>query len=307
MFDAIICANCGSKIRAGRKKCPRCRAVFAAPDPAKAAAESQRLIRASAILVGVFALVIAVLFVMRERTPSTVAPRKTADPFAARRVAPPPAAVAPSQAAPVEEPAERPFMDAAGAGTTAYAAGDYPTALAQYLAAVEKNPQDSESLSNLGQLLVRMNRAPEAIPYFERAIALLPNRWAYQFNMARALGLAGRMDESIAAYRRAQQVYPDDAVTTFNLALALHKKGDEAGAVEQYQKAIALQPEDASFHIALAMSYERLQKNTEAAAAYQEALRLYPSAADADRIRARIALLSGTPAAAPAAADSSRL
>lgn len=300
MLDAIICASCGSKIRAGRKRCPRCRAVFAVADPARAAAASRRLMRASAILVGVFAVVVAVLFVTRERTPTTVAPRKAADPFSARRAVPQPAAAGPVDAAPVEEPADRPFLDPAGAGSTAYAAGDYPTALAQFLAAVEKNPQDSESLSNLGQLLVRMNRAPEAIPYFERAIAILPDRWAYQFNMARALGLAGRMDESIAAYRRAQQVYPDDAVTTFNLALALHKKGDEAGAVEQYQKAIALQPEDASFRIALGMSYERLQKNTEAAAAYQEALRLYPSAADADRIRARIALLSGTPAPAPA-------
>ena len=86
----------------------------------------------------------------------------------------------------------------------AYAAGDFATALERYQAAVQKNPQDAESLSNLGQVLVRLNRTPEAIAYFDRAVAILPNRWAYQFNLARALGLLGRTDEAIAGYRRAQ-------------------------------------------------------------------------------------------------------
>jgi Flp pilus assembly protein TadD len=92
-------------------------------------------------------------------------------------------------------------------------------------------------------------------------------------------------------------------VTTFNLALSLHKKGDEAGAIEQYQKAINLQPDDASFRKALGISYERLQKPSEAAAAYQEYLRLSPAAPDADKVRARIAELTGAPA--PSSAPSS--
>ena len=56
---------------------------------------------------------------------------------------------------------------------------------------------------------------------------------------------------------------------------------------------INLQPEDASFRKALGLSYERLQKPAEAAAAYQEYLRLSPAAEDADRVRARIAELTG--------------
>ena len=105
-----------------------------------------------------------------------------------------------------------------------------------------------------------MNRPADAISVSRARRRILPDRWAYQFNLARALGLVGRMDESIAGYRRAQELFPDDYVTTFNLALALHKKGDEAAAVEQYQKAITLQPEDASFRKALGISYERLQE-----------------------------------------------
>ena len=151
-----------------------------------------------------------------------------------------------------------------------------------------------------------MNRPADAIPYLSRAVSLAPDRWAYQFNLARALGLVGRMDESIQGYRVAQQLFPNDYVTTFNLALALHKQGDEAAAIEQYQKAIVLQPDDASFRKALAISYERLQKSAEAAAAYQEYLRLSPAAPDADKVRARIAELTGAPVASSASSESGR-
>ena len=242
---------------------------------------------------GGFALLVIVLWMMRGASPNAApsvvatAPR---DPFASQhaKTAPKPA----DAVKPAAEGMDRPFLDASGKGASAYMAGDYATALEQYRAAVERNPQDAESLSNLGQVLVRMNKTDEALQYFQRAVSILPDRWAYQFNLARALGLVGRLDESVTAYRRAQQLFPDDYVTTFNLALMLHKRGDEDGAVDQYRKAIALQPEDASFRLALAASLERLQKRSEAAAAYQEYLRLSPSGPDADKVRARIAELT---------------
>jgi tetratricopeptide (TPR) repeat protein len=302
--QAIICAKCGSKVRPGREKCPRCRAVVTVPDPAVAVAASKWLATVAALVSGAFVLLLIGLWVARGST--TTSPPSRA---AARKPAPAaPASGTSPAAAPAALPQigrDRPFLDAAGAGTLAYGAGDYATALAKFQAAIEKNPQDADSLSNLGQVLVRMNRPADAIPYLQRAVSLAPQQWAYQFNLARAFGLVGRMAESIDGYRRAQELFPDDYVTAFNLALALHKTGDEAGAVEQYRKAINLQPDDASFRKALGVSYERLQKRTEAAAAYQEYLRLSPAAADADTVRARIAELTGAsaPPAVPAAAE----
>lgn len=303
MAQAIICAKCGSKVRPGRERCPRCRAFITAPDPARAAAASKRLATIAAGVSAAFVLVIVVLWLLRGPAPST-APARTG---AVVPSAPPAAAVAQPNgpAAPLPQIGrDRPFLDAAGAGTAAYGARDYATSLAQFQAAVERNPKDTDSLSNLGQVLVRLNRPADAIPYLTRAVALAPDRWAYQFNLARALGLVGRSEESIQAYRRAQDLFPADYVTTFNLALALHKSGDEAGAVDQYQKAINLQPEDASFRKALAISYEKLQKRAEAAAAYQEYLRLSPTAADADKVRTRIAELTGPSAPSPTPAAS---
>jgi Flp pilus assembly protein TadD len=294
---AIVCAKCGSKVRPGRDRCPRCRAFVPVHDPAAAAATSRKLATFAAVFSGAFVLLVIALWIARGSTPSAspgrAATAASSTPSARGRTDTP----APAGALPAVG-RDRPFLDAADAATIAYGAGDYATALAQFQAAVERNPQDTDALSNLGQVLVRLNRPADAIPYLERATTLMPDRWAYQFNLARALGLVGRIAESIQGYRRAQELFPDDYVTTFNLALALHKNGDEAGAVEQYQKAINLQPDDASFRKALGVSYERLQKGAEAAAAYQEYLRLSPAAADADTVRARIAQLSGPAGAA---------
>lgn len=196
------------------------------------------------------------------------------------------AAAAPPAAA---EPA---FLDPSGAGAFAYAAGDYETALTQYQAAIDRNPDDAESHSNLGQMLVRVKRVEEAIPHFDRAIAILPQRWAYHFNRARALALLERWDEAIAGYRHAQQLFPDDYATAFNLAQTLHRKGDETAAVQQYLRAIELDPSDPTFRLALGISYERLERRADAAAAYGEYLRLSPNAPDAEKVRARIAQLT---------------
>jgi Flp pilus assembly protein TadD len=297
MTDAILCPSCRAKIRTGHERCPRCRGWFTEQDPAARARHSRQLARWSAAIGAVFVLGLGGLWFLKGDEPAVVTRATTGDPLAARRqprAQPSPAAVA----TPPVETADTPFLEPSGRGSVAYAAGDYASALEQYTAAVAKNPDDAESLSNLGQVLVRLGRPAEALPHFERAITIIPDRWAYRFNLGRALSLLGRWDESIAAYRQAQQLFPDDYATTFNLALTLHKKGDDGAAVDEYRKAIALVPTDASFHFALALSYERLQRSSEAAAAYEEYLRLAPAAADADRVRGRIAQLTGASGAA---------
>ena len=269
-------------------------------DHAAVAARSRRHARIAAAVLGVALVGAGGVWIARALEPEVaVATKKPSDPLAGRRQAHSPEFVPVESIAPVSD-ADRPFLDAPAAGAVAYHAGDLARALAEFEAAIARNPQDTEALSNLGQVLVRMGRSAEAIAHFQRAIAIVPDRWAYRFNLARALGLLGRWDEAIASYRDAQRLFPDDYVTTFNLALSLHKKGDEAAAVEQYQKAIELAPGDPSFRMALAISYEKLQKAAEAAAAYAEYLRLSPDAPDADKVRARIAQLT-SPNAAPAA------
>ena len=173
-------------------------------DPAAEAARSRRLAQISAAIVAVFLLVIGGLWMMREPEPDESAMARLAarDPLAERRQAMAQPAGAP--VAPATPDAERPFLDASAKGSVAYTSGDYGSALARYEEAVRQNPQDAESLSNLGQVLVRMQRTAEAVPYFERAAALSPKSWAYRFNLARAQGLLRSGDRDDKVIGRAQ-------------------------------------------------------------------------------------------------------
>ena len=230
MSEAVACPSCSAKLRPGHERCPRCRVWLIERDPEAQAARSKQFSRVIAGLVGSFLIVVAGLWLMSEPAPSAATFSTGADPLAGRRKASKAAAPAVEKRA---EPAAapRPFMEPSGVAATAYATGNYQSALEQYQAAIQKNPDDAEALSNMGQVLVRMGKPQEALSHFERAITLLPNRWAYRFNYARALGLVGRWDEAIASYKQAQTLFPDDYATTFNLALALHKRGDDEGAI----------------------------------------------------------------------------
>lgn len=292
-LDAIVCDVCGAKYNAEMARCPRCRTRRVEIDPDVAAARSRRLQIISAAVSAVALTGVGAFWLTTPKIPTAAASPVTSGP--------------PHAASPATAPTPPPrdphaFMDASAIARESYAQGDFASALAQFEAAVARNPRDAEALNNLGQVLVRLGRTSDALPYFNRAIELNPDRWSYQFNRARAAGLLEQWHECIAGYRRAQQLFPGDYVTTYNLALALHKSGDEEGAVAEYGKAIELAPEDGPFRRALGISLERLKRNAEAAAAYTKYLELTPDAPDAPKVRERIAQLTGT-AAPPASSE----
>ena len=288
---AIDCPACNTKLRAGRSRCPRCDYRFGDGEAPTSALEAGRT-RLSMVAGGLLFLVAAggtaVMLVGGDKSSS----RATAVP-AARREA---ARVAPSEPAaqdrsvPAAGPA-LPFLDPDRAGNLSYATGNLEAALSQYREALKRNPGDAESLSNLAQVLVKLDRAAEAVPLLEQACALAPSRWAYRFNLARAVGRLGQWDRAVTEYRAAADLFPDDYATRFNLAQALHKKGDDASAVVEYHKAIVLAPDDATFHLALGVSYERLQRPAEAAGAYTKYVELSADSADIAPVKARIAAL----------------
>lgn len=297
---SIACEGCGARFSERRLRCPRCRRVVTTIDPAAAAASSRRMLRATGVVVGVFLLSVAVLWLTGQDAPAAHTPITGA--AAATRPAPRPA-VAPAAPARTDHVPGAAFLDPSGAATLAYHAGDFEGSLARFQEAVARNPNDAESLSNLGQVLVKLGRAEEALVHLQRAATLNPERWAYRFNYARALGVLGRWSEAVASYEQAQRLFPDDDVTAFNYGMALSRAGNDSAAVDQYRRAIQLNPDDASFQAALANSYERLQNRPGAAAAYTEYLRLSPDSPDADKVRARIALLTASPGAASPPAE----
>jgi tetratricopeptide (TPR) repeat protein len=181
--------------------------------------------------------------------------------------------------------------DFARAGEAAYAQGQLDVALSAFEAAVAAFPGDGEARNNLGQLLVRLGRVPEALGHLEAAVAADGRKWAYRFNLARARGQGGDWAGAAADYRLASDLFPGDHVTLYNLGRALQRTGDEAGAAAALEQAVALAPEDPSFLLPLAASYEKLSRLPDAVQAYRQFLEREPGSSDAAAIRARIARL----------------
>jgi tetratricopeptide (TPR) repeat protein len=290
MASAVICGNCGAKIKKGRDKCLRCgEPLVAAPDDSKASEVSEpkpqsgRIFLASAA-VSVLALgVIAAYTVKQEARPE--APVAAPIPFP-KTTGP----AIPTQN-PIDPTAERPFLDSGRAGNAAYARGDMQGAAEEYEKALRKHPNDVEALNNLGQVLVRSGRAAEAVEYFDRAIALNASAWAPRFNLARAYAEMKKWPEAISNYKAALAVFPDDYATQFNMAQAYHKSGQEEQAVAAYRRAIELAPSEPTFRLSLGISYELLKKNSEAADAYEQYLQLSPDVPNAEQVKRRIETL----------------
>ncbi len=196
-------------------------------------------------------------------------------------------------------PSRRPVVasiDARRPGEAAYNRGDVAAAQTAFQQAIAADPKDPEALNSLGQVLVRQGRAREALPYFDRAIAIVPSGWAYHFNRARAYAVLDEWGQAVAGYRDAQRLFPDDYATQFNLAKALQASGDLPAAILAFERAIQLAPAQADFHIAHGLALEAARRPKDAAAAYRRYVELAEPGAEADKVKERIALLEGPPA-----------
>ena len=234
MSEAVLCPSCGAKVNAAHDRCPRCRARFR-PDPEVTARHSKKLAQWSAALGASFVIVVGGLWLMKDDEPATVTtPRR--DPFADRRQPKPTAEPAQAAAKPAEP--TTPFLEPSGAGASAYATGDYQSALEQYKAAIAKNPEEAESHSNLGQILVRLGKPAEAIPHFEKAKGMGSPPFVSAF-LAYAYGASGDRARSRAELEDTKRLSLRGSVTPFNLALSALGHGDHGRAVSYLEQAYA--------------------------------------------------------------------
>jgi len=295
LAEYVICAECGARIRSDREYCLRCGEPLRGlepPAPPLAIHESLGLSQNTflALLVVVTMVVVAGgIWLWPSGTQTD--PDEIAQPLnptgterTERKVSPDPGATpgTPSQSEPATS------LDALRNGGGAFAAGDYAAARDFYQSAVDKNPNDAEAHNNLGQALVRLNRIPDAVTHLERAVALVPDKWAYRFNLAHAAGESGQWDRAVDQYRIAVRLFPADYATQYNLALALYKKGDAGASVPEFDKAIELAPSEPSFHFSLGQALEKLGRVNDAIREYRKFLEMDPLSPEANKLKAHI-------------------
>ncbi len=154
--------------------------------------------------------------------------------------------------------------------------GDWPSALAEFLAGTRADPANAELWYSAGAAYWKLRRRGRAAACFRKAMRLgvaAPKTLNF---IATALWIAGRRQDALTAFRRAVCLAPSDAELRLRFASALMETEGYSEALEHCRTVVLIQPNEAGHHVALAQCLAQNGRLSEALAAYRHALELQP-------------------------------
>jgi tetratricopeptide (TPR) repeat protein len=166
----------------------------------------------------------------------------------------------------------------------------YDEAIPHFEAALRIEPNKANAQSNLGVALRLKGQCEAAIPHFEAALRAQPVYQDATYNLGRCEIAVGNYASAAREFAVAARANPNSAGAHFWLGTALSKiPGRSTDAIEQYETALRLSPGDATVHSSLGELLADLHRTPEAIAHLETAQRLHadPSIAKLlDRLRA---------------------
>lgn len=140
--------------------------------------------------------------------------------------------------------AAQPSAPAPGGGPMPSAQDLNPIA-APLLAALKVDPNNVETLVQLGNLYFDHRVYPEAIEYYSRALELRPSDVNARTDLGTAFWYSGFADKAVAEYEKSLALDPNHQNTLFNLGVVrLEGLKDPAGAIASWEKLLQLNPPD---------------------------------------------------------------
>ena len=103
-------------------------------------------------------------------------------------------------------------------------------------------PNHGMTNQSVAVTLSELNRLPEALPYFERAMAAAPDDAAIRGNFAQTLHRMGRVPEAIQHYEASLRLNRRNHVTWSNLGKSHMSLGQFPRAAECFQQALKISP-----------------------------------------------------------------
>ena len=105
---------------------------------------------------------------------------------------------------------------------------------AQYLMAIEKDPQLAEAHARLGEIYTARKKFKKAIESFESALSLGYNEPLLFIRLAYSYHSSGDLDAAIGVYRRFVALYPNIPEAHLGLGSLYDQKGRKSEAEEEY-------------------------------------------------------------------------
>lgn len=126
--------------------------------------------------------------------------------------------------------------------------------------------------SDLATVLDRLERYPEAVLCYEKALLLRPDFWEARFNLGNTLKRMGKGDEAVKELEIAVSSQPDYVPGWQNLALCYFDIGDITHAAECLEKVLVLDPDCRKSRVDLGDILIELGRYHEAVRYFDEAL-----------------------------------
>jgi len=146
-----------------------------------------------------------------------------------------------------------------------------------YRTTIARNPACWMAQVNLGNILYRANRIPEAMDLFKQASEIKPA--VAHYSLGNALMQKGRTSEAIEEYRQALRINPDYAEAYNNLGSVLLQTGRSSEAIEQYEQALRINPGYDQAHNNLGSALVQTGRASEAIDHFEQSLRMAPNSA----------------------------
>ena len=159
----------------------------------------------------------------------------------------------------------------------AFLAGGEPAkAAAEFVAAVQVDPDYAPAQYNLGVTLLDSGRPMEAIPHLEKALPAPRHQADLHLYLGEAFERSGQRAGAVDHYREALRLAPGNADAAFGLGNNLAAQGRYAGAVKAFRVAVAWDPNRIGIRNNLANALMFSGRVEEAIAEYREALKRDP-------------------------------
>jgi len=100
----------------------------------------------------------------------------------------------------------------------------------------------SETYVRFGRIFFDLQKYPQAIKAFDRAVEMDPQNIDALGRRSLALGAVGKIDEAIRDIYMVLKARPYDAMVYRNLGIFLERKGDITGAIKAYRAGLQIEP-----------------------------------------------------------------
>lgn len=128
-------------------------------------------------------------------------------------------------------------------GLTLHRAGEVDAAREFYLRAIHLDASDTETLSNLGALLIDQDQLKAAEGLLRRAIELDPNALNAYSNLATTLTRQGDVAGAVACFQKVLMTNPKHVPALSSLGFMHDSLGDEEGAEAFFRLAFEVEPD----------------------------------------------------------------